>query len=245
MTVLAVGIWLGVLGACDLLRAARDATTTMRRGLIAAVGVLALTFAGLVVELSGSEWVWLFGGWVLSFLLWLGGSSAALQQHHVPARVVAFAGLVLGLAVTLLGGGAIEPGLDWPTRFQSAPIAEVSVDRLVLVCGVLLVQLATVNVMVRLVLDAVGVPATANEKKLKGGRLLGPMERVFIVGLALAGEVTAAAIVVAAKGLLRFPELQRGADADGPSDVTEYFLVGSFASWLCALGGVALVHLVG
>ena len=245
MTVLAVGIWLGVVGACDLLRAARDATTALRRGLIAAVGVLALTLAGIVVELSGSEWLWLFGGWVLSFLLWLGGSSAALQVHRTPARVVAFAGLALGLAVTLFGGGAIEPGLDWPARLEDAPLAQVPLDRFVLVSGVLLAQLATVNVMVRLVLDAVGVPATANEKKLKGGRLLGPMERVFIVGLALAGEVTAAAIVVAAKGLLRFPELQRGADTEGPSDVTEYFLVGSFASWLCALGGVALVHLAG
>ena len=30
---------------------------------------------------------------------------------------------------------------------------------------------------------------------------------------------------------------------DGPSDVTEYFLIGSFASWLLALGGAALIHL--
>lgn len=79
----------------------------------------------------------------------------------------------------------------------------------------------------RLVLDAVGVPAITNEKKLKGGRLLGPMERIFVVGLGHIGEVTAAAIVVAAKGLLRFPELQAGTkDVDGPSDVTEYFLIG-------------------
>ena len=36
---------------------------------------------------------------------------------------------------------------------------------------------------------------------------LGPLERLFILGLGLAGNLTAAAIVVAAKGLLRFPEL--------------------------------------
>ena len=88
-----------------------------------------------------------------------------------------------------------------------------------------------------------GVPAADNEKSLKGGRLLGPMERLLIVGLGLAGHVTAASIVVAAKGLLRFPELQRGSGAGGPSDVTEYFLIGSFASWLLALGGVALCAL--
>jgi len=58
-------------------------------------------------------------------------------------------------------------------------------------------------------------------------------------------------VVVAAKGLLRFPELQRaqrdearpGVPPDGPSDVTEYFLIGSFASWLLALAGTALIHL--
>ena len=55
--------------------------------------------------------------------------------------------------------------------------------------------------------------------RLKGGRLLGPLERLLILGLGLAGEVTAASIVIAAKGLIRFPELQaerdhaRGADA--------------------------------
>ena len=79
---------------------------------------------------------------------------------------------------------------------------------------------------------------------LKGGRLLGPMERVFILGLGLTGQFTAAGIVVAAKGLLRFPELQAARDSSrGPGihAVTEYFLVGSFASWLIALAAVALL----
>lgn len=89
---------------------------------------------------------------------------------------------------------------------------------------------------------AVGVPASTNEKKLKGGRLLGPMERIFIVGLGAIGQFTGAAIVVAAKGLLRFPELQAGTKS-GPSDVTEYFLIGSFASWLIGLAGVSLIYL--
>ena len=46
------------------------------------------------------------------------------------------------------------------------------------------------------------------------------MERVFIVGLGLAGQLTAASIVVAAKGLLRWPELQSqaGAGEDPPAD---------------------------
>jgi len=95
---------------------------------------------------------------------------------------------------------------------------------------------------VRLLLDAVGVPALSNEKQLKGGRVLGPMERLFIIGLGLAGSLGAAAVVVAAKGLLRYPELQRK-QAEGPTDISEYFLIGSFASWLLALAGLGVLAL--
>jgi hypothetical protein len=83
-------------------------------------------------------------------------------------------------------------------------------------CGVALLQLSTGNLLVRLLLDAVGVPAETNEKELKGGRLLGPMERLFILVLAVAGQLTAASVVVAAKGLLRWPEL-RSKQAEGPA----------------------------
>ncbi len=80
------------------------------------------------------------------------------------------------------------------------------------------------------------------------------MERLVILGLGLAGEFGAAGLVIAAKGLLRFPEIQvaarqgasgrpTGSYAGGPAgidDVTEYFLVGSFVSWLIALATLAL-----
>jgi hypothetical protein len=61
------------------------------------------------------------------------------------------------------------------------------------------------------------------------------MERVFILGLGLAGHLTAASIVIAAKGLLRFPELQSKPDQVRIHRLTEYFLVGSFVSWLIPL----------
>ena len=86
------------------------------------------------------------------------------------------------------------------------------------------------------------------------------MERLVILGLGLAGEFGAAGIVIAAKGLLRFPEIQAAARGNGNAngnptsgptgsypggpagidDVTEYFLVGSFVSWLIALGSLAM-----
>ena len=52
-----------------------------------------------------------------------------------------------------------------------------------------------------------------------------------------------AGLVVAAKGLLRFPELQAAArnDATHVDEVTEYFLVGTFTSLLVALASVVLL----
>ena len=230
-------MWLLVVGLVDLVRASRDVTRPGRRILMVALGGLLL--AGAVIAFAPSVGVGLLdlGVWLVAFLCWLLGSAAAIGTRGTPARVVAFAGWAAGLAWSLVAGGRLVA--EVPSWVQG-PLGSVPADRLVLVAGVLAAQLATVNVLVRLVLDAVGVPAADNEKSLKGGRLLGPMERLLIVGLGLAGHLTAASIVVAAKGLLRFPELQRGSQTGGPSDVTEYFLIGSFASWLLALGGVAL-----
>ncbi len=113
--------------------------------------------------------------------------------------------------------------------------AGMSFDRFAVVAGGLLFLQLTANVVVRLVLDSAGSPAEQSESTLKGGRVLGPMERTFIFALGVAGELTAASVIVAAKGLLRFPELQRGAAGGRVDALTEYFLVGSLTSWLLAV----------
>jgi hypothetical protein len=244
------GLWLLALGGCDLLRAARDATSGARRLLITGIGTVLLLFAGVLVGLPGAAWAGVWLPATVAFWLWVLGSAAALGNRRGPgrrpdpsaARAVAFVGLAGGLLVTVLGGDA-GSGLSWPSSLSSSPLADWPAERVVLVLAVGLAQVSTVNIAVRLVLDAVGVPANANEKRLKGGRVLGPMERLLVLGLGMAGQVTAASVVVAAKGLLRFPELQRGTDDPGPSDVTEYFLIGSLASWLAALAGLALAGL--
>lgn len=245
---MALGTWLLVVGLCDLLRAARDTTSGVRRGLISTLAVVLLVLAGVAVGMEGTEWAGLGAAWIVGALLWLLGSSAAISHHPgapapVVARTVAFAGLALGIGVSTLGGGVIDDRRAPAAALEGTLLGSVGLAHLVLVLGVVAVQLSTANIAVRLVLDSVGVPASTGEKQLKGGRMLGPMERLLILGLGLAGSLTAATIVVAAKGLLRFPELQRGAGQGGASDVTEYFLIGSFASWLIALGGVGLVGL--
>ncbi len=62
------------------------------------------------------------------------------------------------------------------------------------------------------------------------GRWIGSLERLLIYVLVLAGEPAAAGLVVAAKSILRFPEISGTPARIDP----EYVLVGSLASWLVA-----------
>jgi hypothetical protein len=162
--------------------------------------------------------------------------------------------LVLGgsLVLALLCSPWASPagGLvgDWLDATPVPPLVGLSTDRALLVVGAFLLMLSTGNVLVRLVLSASGTtnPAFFDTpedpgQRLKGGGLLGPMERVLILGLGLAGHLTAASIVIAGKGLLRWPELQSKPEQQWIHRLTEYFLVGSFVSWLVALGALALL----
>jgi len=128
------------------------------------------------------------------------------------------------------------------------PLAHVTPTRLLMIVGVVVLQFAAANQLVRLVLGSVGAVRPAGEPqpsdRLKGGRLLGPLERLLILSLGVGGQVAAAGAVVAAKGIIRFPELSAQKDRNGAvgiDEVTEYFLVGSFTSWLLALGSIGLV----
>lgn len=204
------------------------------------------------------------------------------------APLTAFAALVVGLLA--FSGAASPAGGPFATWLAWADLpgnGGLPPGRVLLLVGLVLFNVATANTIVRLVLLAIGAlrpsdvtaanaaaaaaasltgraaPPVSGQPadRLKGGRLLGPMERIVILGLGLAGEFGAAGLVIAAKGLLRFPEIQAAAriatgdPADptdptraasypgGPAgidDVTEYFLVGSFVSWLVALGSLAL-----
>jgi hypothetical protein len=137
--------------------------------------------------------------------------------------------------------GHIEP---WYQRLDIPALHHRSdVVQFMLGAGVLLFLQNSANIIVRLVLTGAGSRPEASEPTLKGGRLLGAMERTFIFALGVGGSLTAAAIIVAAKGLLRFPEISRtGSDGTRPGvdTLTEYFLVGSLASWLLALAFVPL-----
>lgn len=241
-----LGTWLLVVGLCDLLRATRDTITPRHRWSLVGLGLALLALAGAWLQLPATGWATVGATWAVGLVGWLVASSYALDPgtpRRDRWRAVAFAALVVpSLALGLLGDAApVEPVL--PDVLAGSLLGEVGAAGLLVVGGALTAQVSTANAAVRLLLDAVGVPAVTNEKKLKGGRVLGPMERVFIVGLGVAGSLAAAAVVVAAKALLRYPELQRTEREEGPTDVSEYFLIGSFASWLVALAGLAVIAL--
>jgi hypothetical protein len=237
-----LGVWLVVVGLCDLLRAARDTTSARRRVLLIALGLCLLVAAGIWLGLDARWWWAAELPWAAGLVAWLLASSVALDpsSRRRAWRAAAFAAFGLPFAGFLIAGDAMPAPSGGPA---GTLIDHLGTARTVLLSGVLLLQLSTGNLLVRLLLDAVGVPAQSHEKELKGGRLLGPMERLFILVLAVANQLTAASVVVAAKGLLRWPEL-RSAREEGPSEVSEYFLIGSFASWLVALVGWLIVRIL-
>ncbi len=86
--------------------------------------------------------------------------------------------------------------------------------------------------------QATTVASGGSRPGLKGGRLIGPLERVLILVLAFTGMFTVIAAVIAAKGVVRFPEI---AGDKGEGSKAEEFLVGTLTSCaLAAAGGLYL-----
>jgi hypothetical protein len=212
-------------------------------------GAAVAVWAGLLAGLT--EWPDLIALLVIAGLVVLWGLTVtrafADGAAWVPLLVLG-ASLVLGVLTSAWAGAAYGALGEWLDSSQVPALRGMSADRALLLTGAFLILLSTGNVVVRLVLTATGTtnPALHHtpddpEQRLKGGRLLGPMERVLIVGLGLSGYLTAASIVIAAKGLLRWPELSSKTEQQWIHRLTEYFLVGSFVSWLIALGSLVLL----
>ena len=240
--------WLGLLlvgvAVTDLVFSARP-----MRHVPQVVGVAVAVLLALLAGMTSAADLLALLGVVVVVLAW--GHSVTRGFGAGPAwlpLLVLGSGVVLAVLVSGLAPGADGPLGAWLDTVGLPVLHGLSADRALLLLGVVLLQLSTGNVIVRLVLAVTHTVNPAREgspsdpaTRLKGGRLLGPMERLLIVVLALAGQVVAATVVVAAKGLLRFPELQSRREQERIHRLTEYFLVGSFASWLVALGGLLLL----
>jgi len=249
-----VGIWLLGIGIADLVAGMSGEPKGGRRTL-AAIVVAFLVPLGLTLALTASTGTAAllpvitgasFAGWIALRREPRGsaGTRAMLALLYLVAVfvVVSIVGTEPISSFETAGAGARAL-----SRLPFPRIAHTPIEQVVLVAGVVVALFATSNAIVRLVLTAADTEFSSAEQRLRGGRIIGPIERVLIFGLGLAGEPTAAALVIGAKGLLRYPELS-GLRADAaavgstvrPIDVvTEYLLIGSLTSW-----GLALLPLI-
>ncbi len=86
--------------------------------------------------------------------------------------------------------------------------------------------------------EPAGPDATANARILRGGAIIGILERIAVCLAILAGEPVAIAYVVAIKGLGRFAELKATPVA------AERFIIGTLTSMLWASGVAVLTKVL-
>lgn len=234
------------------------------------IGLLAIT-AGTITYLAYPLWgtaLLTASTLIVGVFAWTSFRTHASKRY----RSVALAALAMMLAI----GALVIPAFNPENVLQNSPLqqilttflgrlpwhtlARMNPELVLLTIGMLLFLGSTSNAVVRTVMSLIrsGQETTsiehhheAPEEQLKGGRYIGPLERWLIFGLALAGQPTAAALVISAKSIIRFPELQSKAvsrdSAGSPAtdfhspgvqridELTEYFLIGSLLSWLLAL----------
>ncbi|MGP3535173.1 hypothetical protein ACTU3I_10310 [Microbacterium sp. RD1] len=224
--------------------------------ILAGVVLLSVGGADLVRQFAGRRRRWLV--YLIAGLILL-GATAALDA--VPAAVIGAlaatawvlvvkadgtsrAGIWAAAVLAVVCAAAVfaaparpAPGPLSDLWQPAGPFGAVPLDTLVAATGAVVFLLESGNILVRSALRReMALPPA--ESGLKGGRLIGPLERVLVFALTLAGAYTLLAAVLAAKGIVRFPEISR----DGESgDRAEYFLVGSLVSWVAALGAAFLV----
>jgi hypothetical protein len=230
------------LACADLVRWSPEPVPRARL-LLAASGAIAGTL--VLMSLSGlpaEELAIVDASTLAVVFVWLALDSRS-PGYQLGLLLVA---LLAAFAASGTTGEIRGPLMHWYTGLPFHFVQSISVDQFLLGFSVALFLLATANRIVRLVLQAAGTPVKSGERALKGGRILGPMERIFLAAMVVSGNVAAAAALIAAKGLLRFPEIRTSARADAGADqITEYFLIGTFCSLLVAGALAALVSASG
>lgn len=249
------GLLLLSVGAADV---ARQYTPRSRRWVPLAALVTVAVIVVVVGTLSDALIAALLAVAVAAAWIWSMPSGSTPRAGLWPVAVL----LVLcGGFIAALGERA-SAGVLTVVRLRT-PFGDVGVDRIVLTVGAVLFLIESANVIVRAVLDASNVPsagrvpgggahpATAEGEPsdtaitvpltfapaMKGGRVIGPVERLLVFALTLTAAYPLLAAVLAAKGIVRFPEISR----DSAGAQAEYFLIGSLVSWGVALAAALAV----
>lgn len=220
----------------------------------------------LAALLVGALWAWcmpddrpaplgfwpavLLGAVGIGAVVWVGarpdaGLIGEVWNLRSPFGVVSFdlAMLVLGAAVFLLESSnlVVRAALDGEHTWR--PI-DVSPSADTAPAGVPASAATDVTAVAETTADTAAgdspavAPLTDPRSGFKGGRLIGPLERTIVLILTLAGAYPLLAAMLAAKGIVRFPEISRDGETGARA---EYFLVGSLVSWVIALGAAFLV----
>jgi hypothetical protein len=168
-------------------------------------------------------------------VIWIVLAPEAPAKKHVWLLLLPITAL---LGTTAASGSAAEVDGDLARWYEQLPLdfassEAVSADQFLLGVGAFLFMMATSNQIVKLVLAMTDLKDQKEDELPRGGRLLGPMERLIVAAAVLAGAPAGAGFVIAAKGLLRFPEVSRPGKHN-VHQLTEYLLVGTFTSVLIA-----------
>lgn len=157
---------------------------------------------------------------VLSLWIWLpagrGPASSARQSRSV--RIAVLAGL-LALIGTSAILSAVSPALDGPWRWVAGALG-IAVS--------LLGGGALTTLILTLAGNATSTTARVQRDVLRGGAWIGALERLAVLGTLVAGWPEGLAVIVAIKGLARYPELRTASTAGGGA--SERFIIGTLAS---------------
>lgn len=240
---IALGIVLTAIGGADILRVLIPGRWNLRRRLtlLSTFCLAILLISGLLAQLPW--WVFLLAA--VTIALWLCAvrigpplplNSVASSPRRQSTLIIVFLLLSATLTVTTEFAVALPP-------YLLHPLGVLNGETLILATGLVLFLIVSANALVRAALRYDADQQNQQDDapaQLKGGRWIGPLERITLAGLLVFGAHPVAAGLIAAKGIVRFPEIQ--AD-QRHGNKAEYFLVGSFVSWTLAIAAAGIFHM--
>jgi hypothetical protein len=153
------------------------------------------------------------------------------------------------LAALLFDRTANAAGSPVTHALANAPFAsirDITAVTAVTALGAAIFLLESSNVIVRSALrqerHASATDGVAEKPLLRGGTWIGALERLSIFALVATPAQAVVVAIIAAKGVIRFPEISR--NSEGGGEKAEYFLVGSLVSWTIALAMTGIVLVV-